>query len=283
VSEVCQAAGTDSETCRDVKSVTEALSAEACGAIGRDLGHARQKLADRQQNCDRLANRLCADIGRSSGVCQNALTDFKRFPAERCTLMLAHYPEVVAEARGVEEAQRAFVEAHQPGALAGVPMSGPADAKVTLVEFSDFECSECARGFPLSTHIRNVYGRDVRFVFRQFPLRSNPHAHLAAEASLAAQAQGKFWEYHDILFSNQHDLSRAALERYAQAAGLDLPRFRRALDQAQFAAAVDRDLELGRRVSVKDLPALFVNGRHVDFPFDVGALSGIMDRALAAP
>jgi hypothetical protein len=278
VSEVCRAAGETSRICGDVKAVTEALSPATCWALDREVKHALQKVADRQEDCARLASRLCAELGQEA--CEAAKTRILKFPAEQCSVMLEHYPEVAAEVRRTDEGRRAFLQAHRPEALRGVPGFGPADAKVTLVEFADFESPECARGSPLATHVRNVYGDRVRFVFRQFP--RGPHAHLAAEAALAAHAQGKFWEYHDILFSNQQDLTRSALERYAKLAGLRLAEFRPALDRGEFAAEVDRELELGKQASVGDLPALFANGKHVDFPYDVAALSGIIDQALAA-
>jgi protein-disulfide isomerase len=278
VSEVCRAAGETSRTCGDVKAVTEVLSPAACGALDRDVDHALRQLADRDEDCVRLETKLCAELGK--GACQTAKEQIRAFPAERCSAMLERYPEVAAELRRIYQGHQGFIDAHRPEALARVPGFGPVDAKVTLIEFSDFESDGCARGSPLATHIRNVYGDRVRFVFRQFPL--GPHAHLAAEASLAAQAQGKFWEFHDLVFSNQHDLTRAALERYAQAAGLDLAQFRQALDRGEFAAEVDRDHELGKQALVTEVPALFVNGKHVKFPFDVAALSELMDQALAA-
>jgi hypothetical protein len=277
VSEVCRAAGETSRMCGDVKAVTEALSRAACGALDRDLDHVLGKVADRQGDCARLVSQLCADVGQAA--CEAPKSRIQKFPAEQCSVMLEHYPEVAAEVRRLDEGHRAFMQAHRPETLRGVPGFGPADAKVTLVEFSDFESAECARGSPLATHIKNVYAGRVRFVFRQFP--RGPHSHLAAEAALAANAQGKFWEYHDLLFSNQHDLSRAALERYAKTAGLGLGQFRQALDRGEFAAQVDRELELGKQAFVGDVPALFVNGKHVEFPYDVAALSGIIDQALA--
>jgi protein-disulfide isomerase len=281
VSEVCRATGESSQTCGDVKVVTEALSAAACQALDRDVGHALGKIAERHQDCERLGTKLCAELGQEA--CQLEKTQIRGFTAERCTAMLGRYAEVAAEARRIEEGHRAFLDAHRPSVLADVPSFGPADARVTMVEFSDFECDDCARGSPVATHVKNQYGGTVRFVFRQFPLSIHPQARLAAEASLAAEAQGKFWEYHDILFSNQHDLSRAALERYAKVAGLRLEQFRQALDQHKFSAEVDRDLELGHRVFVAGVPAMFVNGKRVRFPYDVGALTSVIDDALAAP
>ncbi len=281
VSAVCSAAGERSATCADVRSVTEALSTAACQVLGREVDHALHKLAERDQACDRLKHRLCAEFGRSSGVCRMAEQEIGRYTADRCAAMLGRYPEVAAEGRRIADGHEAFLAAHRAPLPDDVPGFGPADARVTLVEFTDFEGADCARGSPVARHVQHQYGGTVRFVFRQFPLAEHPAARLAAEASLAAHAQGKFWEYHDVLFSNQHDLSRPALERYAQAAGLRLAEFRRALERHQFAAAVERDQELGRKVFVGNLPAMFANGERVEFPYDVAALDQIIEHASA--
>lgn len=159
------------------------------------------------------------------------------------------------------------------------PAFGPADAPVTLVAFSDFDCSECARGSMIAATARNLHAGKVRFVFRQFPLPAHPHARLAAEASLAAQSQGKFWQYHDVLFGNGQALERTDLERYAAAAGLDVRAFAAALDDHRHAARVETDLELGRRMGVGRVPALFANGKRVSFPFDVDSLAAAITDA----
>jgi hypothetical protein len=151
------------------------------------------------------------------------------------------------------------------------PALGQPDARVTLVIFADFTGDECARGARIATAVTNLYPDGaVQIIFRQFP--GSGAARAAAEASLAAHAQGRFWPYQDRLFANQHDLSPAALERYAVEARLDLAEFRRAMEERRFAADVDDDLALGRQLGVGRTPAVFANGRRISFPFGVDEL-----------
>ncbi len=112
------------------------------------------------------------------------------------------------------------------------PMKGPADAKVTIVEFSDFQCPFCSRVVPTIEKILKDYPKQVRLFFRHNPLPFHQNAPLAAEAAVAAEAQGKFWEMHDKMFANQQALDRAGLEKDAQEIGLDMTKFKAALDSA---------------------------------------------------
>ncbi|HEY6475361.1 MAG TPA: thioredoxin domain-containing protein, partial [Polyangia bacterium] len=141
------------------------------------------------------------------------------------------------------------------------PSRGPAAAKVTIVEFSDFQCPFCARVNPTLDQIRATYPDDVRIVFRENPLPFHPHAAEAAEAAVAAGWQGKFWQMHDKLFANQRDLDRQGLEARAAELGLDLPTFRRALDTHAAKAQVDADLALGQKVGLRGTPTFFIDGR----------------------
>jgi protein-disulfide isomerase len=152
----------------------------------------------------------------------------------------------------------------------GGPVRGPENAQVTIVEFSDFQCPFCSRAVPTLERLQKEYPTQIRIFFRHFPLPFHTNASLAAEAAVAAEAQGKFWEMHDKLFSNQRDLSRPALESYAQQIGLDLARFRAALDGHAGKGTVDADLALGHRVGIEGTPNFFVNGRSVQGaqPFD---------------
>ncbi len=110
---------------------------------------------------------------------------------------------------------------------------GPKNAKVTIVEWSDFQCPFCSRVMPTLKQIEETYGKDVRVVFRHQPLPFHHNAKLAAEAAMAAHEQGKFWEMHDKLFANQQALDRATLEKYAQELGLNMGKFKAALDSRQ--------------------------------------------------
>src|SRR5262249_40332620 len=102
---------------------------------------------------------------------------------------------------------------------------GPDGALVTIVEFSDFECPYCAKEAPVLAQMRAKYGDQIRIIYRHFPVLFHPDSVIAAEAGAAAADQGKFWAFHDQVFAHFGELSRADLESYAKAAGLDLPRF----------------------------------------------------------
>ena len=133
---------------------------------------------------------------------------------------------------------------------------------VTVVEFGDFQCPACGALQPVLGQVKeqNV-GESVRFVFRQFPLNSiHDKAQLAAEASLAAQEQGKFWEYHDTLYENQSELTRADLERYAGLLDLDVVKFAAALDNSKYTEAVIQDVADGNAVGVRATPSIYING-----------------------
>jgi protein-disulfide isomerase len=205
----------------------------------------------------------------------------RRLSADRCLAMLSRYDEMAKAAVGFVEGRKALTLPEQNTLHGPAPSIGAPSAPITMVLFADFDSPECSRGSPIATAIRNVYSDKVRLVFRQFPLSGNKDAHLAAEASLAAHAQGKFWPFYDVMFGNEHTHDRAALERYAKEAGLDLSLLKKALDRHEFAADVDADRDLGKKVNVGGLPALFVNGKRVSFPFGAVELSDVIDQALA--
>jgi protein-disulfide isomerase len=143
---------------------------------------------------------------------------------------------------------------------AEAPSQGPRDAKVTVEVWSDFQCPFCARGAERLAELRQKYGERLRIVFRHQPLPFHDKARLAAAAAMAAHAQGRFWEYHDGLFAQQRALDRASLEALAQTLGLDLPRFRHALDTGAHEAYLDAEVREAQRRGVTGTPTFFVNG-----------------------
>ncbi len=153
---------------------------------------------------------------------------------------------------------------------AGEHTKGPADAPVCIVEFSDFQCPHCAQAFHDLRALLHARP-DVRVVFRYFPLdpACNPavpaplHANacLASCAAECAGQQGRFWDYHDVLFENQDHLERESLFRYAREMKLDLNAFRECLDDPATRARVDADVEAGIRLRVNQTPTLLINGR----------------------
>jgi protein-disulfide isomerase len=150
---------------------------------------------------------------------------------------------------------------------------GSADAGVTLLEYADFQCPYCGEASRELKRLEHAAGDRVRFVFRHFPLtQAHPHAQLAAEAAEAAGAQGKFWEMHDTLFTNQRALELSDLLAYADDIGLDRSRFTRDLQEHRFAPKVRRDFMEGVRSGVNGTPTIFIDGQRWDGPYTATAL-----------
>jgi protein-disulfide isomerase len=140
------------------------------------------------------------------------------------------------------------------------PSRGDARAPVTVVEFTDFQCPACGAMYPVLEETLKAYGTRVRFVVRDFPLGMHAFARKAAEAADAANAQGKFFEYANLLFTHQDALDVEALKKYATQLNLDRARFDAALDAGTYAAEVQHDVDDGELYGVDSTPAIFVNG-----------------------
>jgi protein-disulfide isomerase len=163
-------------------------------------------------------------------------------------------------------------------------VQGPDSARVTLVEYGDFECPGCGRAYPVIKAVQKAFGPNLRFVFRHFPLlASHPHAAMAAEAAEAADAQGKFWAMHDRLFEHQHALEDVDLQRHARKIGLDLERFERELRTQAHQVRVREDAAEGVRSGVTGTPTLFINGASYAGSLEREALVLALARAALAP
>jgi protein-disulfide isomerase len=141
------------------------------------------------------------------------------------------------------------------------PAKGPSSAPVTLIAFSDFQCPFCSRAVPVLKQIETEYKGKVRMAFKNLPLPFHNNAQGAAEAGLAANEQGKFWEMHDKMFANQQQLDRPSLEKYAQELGLNMAKFKAALDSGKFKKKVEDDAKLGNSVGASGTPTFFINGK----------------------
>ena len=144
----------------------------------------------------------------------------------------------------------------------GAPVRGKTDAAVTLVEFSDFHCPFCKRVQSTLNQVLAKYPEQVQLYYRHLPLDSlHPQARRAAEAARCAQDQGKFWEYHDIIFEQAPKAEENDLKRYAEQIGLDIDKFTNCLFQNVHHQAVQKDLDEGSRLGFDGTPAFFINGR----------------------
>jgi protein-disulfide isomerase len=161
------------------------------------------------------------------------------------------------------------------------PAVGPENAPVTVVEFSDFQCPYSARASLTLKRLLQLYPGRVRWVFKHFPLRIHRDAPLAHEAALAAREQGKFWEMHDLLLSNQRRLMREDLMSYARQLGLDLPAFANDLDSRRLRARVLRDTLQGRSLRVDTTPTYFINGKRVIGARPLFGFRQLIERELA--
>lgn len=143
------------------------------------------------------------------------------------------------------------------------PFIGPKDAKVTLIEFSDFECPFCKRAVPVVKELAQTYNNQIKIVFRDFPLDFHENAKTAAEAAECADDQGKFWPYHDKLFENQEKLDIDSLKLYAKELGLNTSEFNKCLDSKKHEAEVEKDIQDGQSADVSGTPTSFINGHKI--------------------
>lgn len=249
----------------------------------------------RAERLDQLVrDRVIAAAARERGVTRDALLAESRkvatvddaavrafYDKNKDRLGGAEYEQVAPrirqhlESKESRSVERAFVdslledadvqiqfEAPRVQVAAQGPARGPDDAPVTIIEFSDFQCPFCARAGPTVKQVLARYPEQVRFVYRHYPLGSiHPRAHAAAVASACAAEQGKFWEYHDLLFANAKKLADEDLAGYAEQAGADAAAFSQCVTEGRFDAEVERDIAAGRAAGVTGTPTFFINGR----------------------
>ncbi len=149
-------------------------------------------------------------------------------------------------------------------ALGESPVKGRRDAPVTIVEFSDFQCPGCKTYQALVNQVLQLYPKDVKLVYKEFPL-AEIHAHAvdAAKAALAAARQGKFWEMHDMMYQNQGELGMNELKQYAQNVGLDVLQWQKDFSSPELKQQLTREADEGRAAGVDSTPSFFVNGRRI--------------------
>ena len=163
----------------------------------------------------------------------------------------------------------------------GAPTMGPANARITMVEFSDFQCPYCSKAVTQIGATLKAYPNDVRLIFKQYPLvELHPAAAISAAASLAAHQQGKFWPMHDVMFANRPKLSRQSILAWAKEIGLDMQRFTADLDSDAIKKAVLRDQADGDKAGVEGTPTVFLNGQRYNGDLAPDAIKPVIEAEL---
>ena len=189
------------------------------------------------------------------------------------------YEEVMKEGKEPPPPEKKDV----PAPPASSPSKGPANAKVTLQVFSEYQCPFCKRVEPTLQELEKEYGNKIRIVWRDLPLPFHQEAPLAAEAAREAHAQkgnAGYWKFHDALFEDQSNLKRENLEKIAQDQGLDMAKFKAALDNRTHKAVVDKDAQLAGTAGIQGTPSIVINGYYISGAQPAGAFKKVINRAL---
>jgi protein-disulfide isomerase len=165
-------------------------------------------------------------------------------------------------------------------AVGNSPVQGARNASVTVVEFADYECPYCRKVEPTLEKLRKEYGDRVAFAFKDFPLPMHKHAQKAAEAARCAEAQGKFWDFHDKLFSAD-SLEIPEMKTYARSMNLDGAKFDKCLDSGETAAEIQKDQAEGSKLGMTGTPTFFVNGHFISGNVPYETMRGLLEQELA--
>jgi protein-disulfide isomerase len=157
---------------------------------------------------------------------------------------------------------------------------GPKNAKVTIYEFSDFQCPFCSKGAAVVDELKKAYGDKIRVVFKNLPLGFHQHAELAARAAHAAGQQGKFWEMHDVLFKNSRNLGEEPIKGFAKQIGLDMAKWEKDLNSPATKAKIEADKALAGKVGARGTPNFYINGEHIAGAQPVDNFKAIIDKQL---
>jgi len=188
-------------------------------------------------------------------------------------------------------ANASFASTTVPAITAADWTEGNPNAKVSLIEYGDFECPACGEYEPLIQQLVSAYGSKILFAFRNFPLYSiHPDAGIAAQAAEAAGLQGKYWQMHDLLYKNQTIWTTVGptavvqqyFDGYASSLGLNVNKFNQDLQSSQVAAKIQADVTSGNAAQINHTPTFFVNLKQIPNPTSYNAFKAVLDQALAA-
>jgi protein-disulfide isomerase len=226
----------------------------------------RAKLAEWKGSLDELKSRIRTSLQQQNSV---------RKTIEYAWTLKTKYPVVDY----LEEPASPFAVLETEGS----PALGPQDAPVTVFEFSDYECPSCRQAHDVVREVKKHYGQQIRWVFKDYPLKRHEYARGAAEAARCAEDQGKFWAYQDLLYGSSADLTKDRLLRLAADLGLDMVLFKGCVEGGKHQASVERDLEQAKKAGLDRTPSFVINGRLItgSQPFD--RFVQVIDEELKAP
>jgi protein-disulfide isomerase len=212
----------------------------------------------------RIANRESSICGQAQSLIQSA-KDPKN-SCRRSLNALRYVAKLVSDGFTDSEVSEALVKRYRPVPprkidIGDAPMKGSPSAKITLVEFADYECPHCKRFQPVLRQIIDEYRSDVKLYFKHYPLPQHTNARLAAEAAVAAQKQGKFWQFQDKLWDKSDELTPAEIEKAAKDVGLDVAKFRQDMASEAVKAKVQKDRTDGQAAGLQATPTLYIDGR----------------------
>jgi protein-disulfide isomerase len=214
----------------------------------------------------RIANHESSVCGQAQSLIQSAKDP--KGSCRRSLNALRYVARLVEQGYTDSEVSEALGKRYRPVApkkidVAAAPVKGNPNAKITLVEFADYECPHCKRFQPVLRQILDEFHNDVKLYFKHYPLPQHTNARLAAEAAVAAQAQGnaKFWQFQDKLWEKQDELTPAEIEKMAKETGLDLTKFRQDMASEKVKAQVQKDRADGAAAGLQATPTLYIDGR----------------------
>jgi protein-disulfide isomerase len=226
--------------------------------------------ASEQETFWRVANDELSPCGDPHSLAQCGRD---RLPCRSCMPALRFLGARIRDGLGPEALSELLHQRYNPQEVQrirteGAPSRGSSMAAVTVVEFSDYQCPHCAHAMPVLRQVEHDFEGRVRVVHMNFPLEGHLRAMAAARAALAAGRQEKFWEMHELLFSNQRALENNDLDRYATQLHLDLNRFHADMDSPAVAAEIAATRREGERLQISGTPAIYINGRVFNLPIE---------------
>jgi protein-disulfide isomerase len=268
-----------SEAAKVVGDPAPAAEHELKAAPGVDLS----KLSDAQKDSFfQVINAEPSACGKPHSLAKSLNEDSSCRDSRLVAQFVADQIQLGAPIADAREACDIVTKSLQPRTIEteGRPVYGVASAPVTVVVFADFECPHCAAEAPKLRAAIQAFRGKAKLVYRHFPLSGHERAKVAAMATEAAFAQGKFWEFHDKVFSNQSALEDADLIRYATEIGLDVAKFKADFAAKKGAEQVEKDRAAGEALEIQGTPAVFINGRYYNPALFGGTFEGWIDDAL---